>query len=175
MAALLFPHAASPATMSPPSMLPPATFRRCRRRPPNLSPAALILLLPVLIIVAADPDDQACLSNLRASLEDPENSLHNWTKSTFQSPCNGFTSYLDGATCNNGRIYKLLLPGRSLRGSISPFLSNCTNLQTLDMSSNSLTGAIPPDLSSLLNLAILNLSANLLSARFRRRSPSALT
>ncbi|KAK8962966.1 hypothetical protein KSP40_PGU020186 [Platanthera guangdongensis] len=165
MAALLFPHTASPATMSPPSMLSPATFRRCRRRPPNFSPAAFILLLPVLIIVAADPDDQACLSNLRASLEDPENSLHNWTKSTFRYPCNGFTSYLDGATCNNGRIYKLLLPGRSLRGSISPFLSNCTNLQTLDMSSNSLTGAIPPDLSSLLNLAILNLSANLLSGQ----------
>lgn len=138
-------------------------FHRRPRPPP--SPASVIILLTLLVASAADPDDQSCLSNLRASLEDPDNTLHNWTKSSFRSPCNGFTSYLDGATCNNGRIYKLLLPGRSLGGSISPFLSNCTNLQTLDLSSNSITGPIPPDLSSLLNLAVLNLSANLLSGQ----------
>ncbi|KAL5707137.1 Receptor-like protein 57 [Ranunculus cassubicifolius] len=109
---------------------------------------------------SSDPDDEACLTNLKDSLEDPTNSLRNWTKTTFANPCNGFTSYLQGATCNNGRIYKLSLPNLSLKGSISPFLSNCTNLQSLDLSSNSLTGPIPPDLSLLLNLAVLNLSSN---------------
>ncbi|KAK9285761.1 hypothetical protein L1049_024961 [Liquidambar formosana] len=125
----------------------------------------LLLLLSLLTCAnlppsSSDPDDEACLNHLSESLEDPNKSLHNWTKTTFANPCSGFTSYLEGATCNNGRIYKLSLTNLSLRGSISPFLSNCTNLQALDLSSNSLTGPIPPDLQSLVNLAVLNLSSN---------------
>ncbi|KAF8404835.1 hypothetical protein HHK36_009724 [Tetracentron sinense] len=128
-----------------------------------------ILLLLFLLTCAylppssSDPDDEACLTNLRESLQDPTNSLQNWTITTFANPCSGFTSYLQGATCNNGRIYKLSLTNLSLRGSISPFLSNCTNLQALDLSSNSLTGPIPPDLQLLVNLAVLNLSSNRLN------------
>ncbi|KAF8406173.1 hypothetical protein HHK36_008253 [Tetracentron sinense] len=114
---------------------------------------------------SSDPEDEACLTNLKESLQDPKNSLQNWTKTTFKNPCSGFTSYLQGATCNNGRIYKLSLTNLSLKGSISPYLSNCTNLQSLDLSSNSLTGPIPPDLQSLLNLAVLNLSSNRLSGQ----------
>ncbi|XP_052204221.1 receptor-like protein 44 [Diospyros lotus] len=112
---------------------------------------------------AADPDDEACLTYLSESMEDPNKRLQNWTRATFKEPCSGFTSYLQGATCNNGRIYKLSLSNLSLRGSISPFLSNCTNLQALDLSSNALSGPIPAALHSLLNLAVLNLSANRLS------------
>ncbi|KAJ0967712.1 hypothetical protein J5N97_024629 [Dioscorea zingiberensis] len=133
--------------------------------PPSL--AALHLLLLLLLFLPStsfsDPDDEACLSNLHRSLEDPANKLYNWTRPNFASPCNGFTSYLQGATCNNGRVFKLSLSALSLRGTISPFLSNCTNLQTLDLSSNSLSGPIPQALSALLNLAVLNLSSNLLS------------
>uniref|UniRef100_A0A5B7ATG5 Inactive LRR receptor-like serine/threonine-protein kinase BIR2 n=1 Tax=Davidia involucrata TaxID=16924 RepID=A0A5B7ATG5_DAVIN len=110
-----------------------------------------------------DPDDEACLTHLSESIEDPNKNLQNWTKATFANPCSGFTSYLQGATCNNGRIYKLSLTNLSLRGSISPFLSNCTNLQALDLSSNSLSGPIPSDLQYLVNLAVLNLSSNTLS------------
>ncbi|KAK8943889.1 hypothetical protein KSP40_PGU019796 [Platanthera guangdongensis] len=130
---------------------------------PTLAAAAALLLHLLIIGATADPLDEACLLNLLNSLEDPGNSLRNRSKLTFASPCNGFTSYLEGATCNNGRIYKLSLQGSSLRGSISPFLSNCTNMQTLDLSSNFLTDPIPAELSSLLNLAVLNLSANRLS------------
>ena len=108
----------------------------------------------------SDPDDEACLTHLSESLEDPTKALQNWTKSTFANACSGFTSYLQGATCNNGRIYKLSLTNLSLRGTISPYLSNCTNLQSLDLSSNALTGPIPSDLQSLVNLALLNLSSN---------------
>ncbi|XP_058069687.1 receptor-like protein 44 [Magnolia sinica] len=135
---------------------------------PTAKPINPILLLLLFIILQSqpsieDPDDESCLSHLRSSISDPTNSLRNWTPSTFSSPCNGFTSYLSGATCNNGRIYKLSLPNLSLTGHISPFLSNCTSLQSLDLSSNSLSGPIPPDLQSLVNLAVLNLSSNALS------------
>ncbi|KAL6961301.1 Receptor-like protein 44 [Sarracenia purpurea var. burkii] len=110
-----------------------------------------------------DPDDESCLTRLSESLQDPNHNLQNWTTSTFKTPCSGFTSYLQGATCNNGRIYKLSLTNLSLKGSISPFLSNCTNLQALDLSSNALTGTIPADLQYLVNLAVLNLSSNRLA------------
>lgn len=116
-------------------------------------------------LVSGDPYDEACLTNLRQSLEDPANNLRNWTKSFFSNPCSGFTSSLHGITCNNGRIYKLSLTNLSLRGSISPFLSNCTNLQSLDLSSNQISGEIPPELQYLVNLAVLNLSSNRLSGQ----------
>ncbi|KAL8476871.1 hypothetical protein ACS0TY_029246 [Phlomoides rotata] len=122
-------------------------------------------LLAALLVfsAAADPNDEQCLSHLSQSLEDPFKNLQNWTKETFANPCQGFTSFLQGATCNNGRIYKLALANLALKGTISPYLSNCTNLQALDISSNQLTGPIPPDLQYLVNLAVLNLSANHLS------------
>ncbi|CAN0885833.1 Receptor-like protein 44 [Linum grandiflorum] len=53
-----------------------------------------------------------------------------------------------------------LLTNLSSQGSISPFLIDCTNLQSLDLSSNSISGSIPTDLQYLVNLAVLNLSAN---------------
>lgn len=127
-----------------------------------------VLLFWVISVTAAiqfqgclsDPSDEACLSHLSKSLQDPNQSLHNWREENFAKPCNDSTSNLQGAICNNGRIYKLSLNNLSLRGTISPFLANCTNLQTLDLSSNFLTGPIPPDLQSLVNLAVLNLSSN---------------
>ncbi|KAH7689776.1 Non-specific serine/threonine protein kinase protein [Dioscorea alata] len=130
-------------------------------------PPSLLLLLLLFFFSPStsfsDPNDESCLSNLHLSIIDPSNNLHNWTRPNFASPCNGFTSYLQGITCNNGRVFKLSLPSLSLRGSLSPFLSNCTNLQSLDLSSNSISGPIPLSLSLLLNLAVLNLSSNLLS------------
>ncbi|XP_040994127.1 receptor-like protein 44 [Juglans microcarpa x Juglans regia] len=125
----------------------------------------LFLLLFLLPPSLSDPSDELCLTHLSQSLEDPNKSLQNWTKSTFANPCSGLSSYLQGATCNNGRIYKLSLTNLSLRGSLSPFLSNCTNLQTLDLSSNFLSGPIPSDLQYLVNLAVLNLSSNRLTGQ----------
>ncbi|XP_009389449.2 receptor-like protein 44 [Musa acuminata AAA Group] len=133
-------------------------------RPPLLC-VGLLLLVELLLPppTLAKSDDQACLSNLRRSLTDPNSSLRNWTRANFAAPCNGFTSYLQGVTCNNGRIYKLSLAGLALGGAISPYVSNCTNLQSLDLSSNQLSGPVPSELSALLNLAVLNLSSNRLT------------
>ncbi|KAB5547485.1 hypothetical protein DKX38_010891 [Salix brachista] len=120
----------------------------------------LFTLLTCTSVSVSDPSDEACLTHFTQSLKDPTNSLQNWTRPNFANPCNGFTSYLPGATCNNGRIYKLSLTNLALQGSISPYLANCTNLQSLDLSSNQITGLIPADLQSLVNLAVLNLSSN---------------
>ncbi|XAR71445.1 Non-specific serine/threonine protein kinase [Bertholletia excelsa] len=112
---------------------------------------------------APDPNDESCLTHLSESLQDQNKNLRNWTRPAFKAPCSGFTSYLQGITCNNGRIYKLSLSNLALKGSISPYLSNCTNLQSLDLSSNFLAGEIPADFQFLVNLAVLNLSSNKLS------------
>ncbi|XP_042013148.1 receptor-like protein 44 [Salvia splendens] len=126
----------------------------------HLFAAAALLLLPLF---SSNPDDERCLTHLSQSLSDPLKSLHNWSATTFTSPCDGSTSFLSGATCNNGRISNLFLSNLSLTGSIPPHLSNCTALQSLDLSSNALSGPIPPDLGSLLYLAALNLSSNAFS------------
>ncbi|BAF24537.1 Os09g0131200, partial [Oryza sativa Japonica Group] len=142
----------NPSPNVPANPTPPHR-RRHRRHPP------LTCSIP-----GADPDDERCLSSLQQSLS----GLRNWSKASFSAPCEGFISHLQGVTCNNGRVYKLSLPGLSLAGTIPPDLSNCTNLQSLDLSSNALSGAIPPELSGLLNLAVLNLSANRLSGAIPR-------
>ncbi|KAK2654557.1 hypothetical protein Ddye_014413 [Dipteronia dyeriana] len=51
------------------------------------------------------------------------------------------------------------LSSNGLRGKITPYLSNITLLQYLDMSNNKLTGAVP-DVLSLLPLRVLNLEGN---------------
>ncbi|KAL8217850.1 hypothetical protein R6Q57_021223 [Mikania cordata] len=110
-----------------------------------------------------DPKDESCLTHLFESFTDPNHKLHNWTKPTFSNPCSDFNFNLAGVTCNNGRVYKLSLQNLNLQGPISPYISNCTNLQSLDLSNNSLTGPIPEELQFLVNLAVLNLSSNRLS------------
>ncbi|KAI3798958.1 hypothetical protein L1987_34245 [Smallanthus sonchifolius] len=126
-------------------------------------PLMLMLMCAFSPPSSPDPYDQSCLTNLFESIQDPDHNLMNWTKPNFANPCSGFLSNLAGATCNNGRIYKLALPNFSLRGSISPFISNCTNLQSLDLSNNSFTGSIPTELQYLVNLAVLKFSSNRLS------------
>ncbi|XP_057759407.1 receptor-like protein 44 [Arachis stenosperma] len=125
----------------------------------------LVALAVMMRSCESDPNDEACLRHLAKSLEDPNRSLQNWIEKNLEKPCNDSLSNLQGATCNNGRILRLSLNNLSLRGTISPFLSNCTYLQSLDLSSNALSGPIPPDIQSLVNLAVLNLSSNQLQGQ----------
>ena len=68
------------------------------------------------------------------------------------------------------RVTKLLLPSKSLTGSIPPGLGDLSGLAHLDLSSNSLTGEIPAELGWLSNLESLLLSGNQLTGCI----PSAL-
>ncbi|KAJ9564179.1 hypothetical protein OSB04_000145 [Centaurea solstitialis] len=135
------------------------------------------ILIAISIFIppsSTDQNDESCLTHLFNSFQDPMENLHNWTKPTFAKPCSDFTSNLAGATCNNGRIYKLSLQNLNLHGSISPFISNCTNLQSLDLSNNSIAGIIPGELQFLVNLAVLNLSSNRLSGEIPPELPMCI-
>ena len=63
---------------------------------------------------------------------------------------------LDG----DGRVVKLWLDERGLKGDIPPQLGSLGALRELNLSKNELTGAIPPELGSLPNLRLLALNQN---------------
>ncbi|KAK9678448.1 hypothetical protein RND81_11G212100 [Saponaria officinalis] len=116
-----------------------------------------------------DPDDETCLTQLHSSFLNP--TLHNWTRPFFSNPCfNALESHMVGITCTNNRVYRISLPNSGLSGSLSPSISKCTNLQTLDLSSNSLAGDIPATVKDLSNLAVLRLANN----RFSSQIPPSL-
>nr|CAN71940.1 hypothetical protein VITISV_038911 [Vitis vinifera] len=86
----------------------------------------------------SDPDDEACLTHLSESLEDP-------TKAPPATMGESISS----------RSPTSLSEAPSLPTFPTAPISNPS-----DLSSNSLTGPIPSDLQSLVNLAVLNLSSN---------------
>ncbi|BBH01761.1 phytosylfokine-alpha receptor 2, partial [Prunus dulcis] len=76
----------------------------------------------------------------------------------------------DGVVCenvNNGtvasRVTQLILPSRSLKGSISRSLGRLDQLKLLNLSLNHLEGGLPAELSILKHLEVLDLSNNMLS------------
>ena len=82
----------------------------------------------------------------------------NWSVDTAIAGWDGVTT---GGTPS--RITKLLLPAKSLTGSIPAGLWTLSALTHLDLSSNSLTGDIPAELGLLHNLQSLKLSGNSLT------------
>ncbi|XP_022716535.1 putative leucine-rich repeat receptor-like serine/threonine-protein kinase At2g24130 [Durio zibethinus] len=128
----------------------------------------LILLLRHLVSVSGNTDsayhhlhhsllkDKAALLAFKKSiLVDPDSKLANWEEVV---PVCNFT----GVTCNkrHHRVIQINLSSSGLVGKISPFLSNLTGLQLLDLKENHFFGIIPPELSSIPRLQILILNTN---------------
>ncbi|KAK9100127.1 hypothetical protein Scep_023557 [Stephania cephalantha] len=94
-------------------------------------------------------------------VSDPEHALQSWgtNGSHWNHVCNW-----TGIECNSRRnhVVQIDLGGRSLRGTISPALSNLTFLLVLDLSNNFFTGRIPLELGSLFRLKELSFSTNML-------------
>ncbi|CAI9098737.1 OLC1v1035432C1 [Oldenlandia corymbosa var. corymbosa] len=111
--------------------------------------------------------DQAALLAFKAGIvADPDNVLDSWNASGVPV-CNW-----PGIRCHKttGKVVELVLSHYSLTGTISPSLSNLSDLEVLDLSQNSFEGIIPPELGSLSQLKQLSLSSNLLKGNI----PSSL-
>ncbi|GFS36066.1 leucine-rich receptor-like protein kinase family protein [Actinidia rufa] len=94
-------------------------------------------------------------------VSDSENSLKNWNSSSVHV-CNWA-----GIRCNiaRDRVMELDLSGSSLKGEISPAISNLSFLRILDLSDNLFEGHIPTELGRLFHLKQLSLSSNLLRGK----------
>ena len=68
-----------------------------------------------------------------------------------------------GVSINEGRVWRLQLPRKSLTGTIPSELGTLSSLRKLSLSSNQLTGEIPPELDSLASLEFLSLASNRLT------------
>lgn len=103
---------------------------------------------------------------IKNSLHDPYNVLENWDI-TSVDPCSWrmITCSPDG-----GYVSVLGLPSQSLSGTLSPWIGNLTNLQSVLLQNNAISGPIPASLGKLEKLQTLDLSNN----RFTGEIPDSL-
>ncbi|XP_058187005.1 putative receptor-like protein kinase At3g47110 [Rhododendron vialii] len=102
-----------------------------------------------------ETDRSALLSFKELIAEDPLGSLNSWNSSL--NLCKW-----DGVTCSHKhwRVVVLDLRGKSLRGTMSPFLGNLSFLRSLYLQENRFQGNIPLELNRLFRLQLLNFSSN---------------
>ncbi|PRQ46079.1 putative protein kinase RLK-Pelle-LRR-XII-1 family [Rosa chinensis] len=105
-------------------------------------------------------DKASLVSFMSGIVSDPHHALEDWNSNLDDVHFCNWT----GIRCNNARdqVVELDLSRKSLRGTISPALSNLSSLTILDLSSNFFEGHIPRELGSLSRLTQLSLSSNLL-------------
>ncbi|XP_074565931.1 LOW QUALITY PROTEIN: uncharacterized protein LOC141822380 [Curcuma longa] len=132
--------------------------------PMNCHTVVLAKVVLLLFISSARPshqsgtiwtDQSALLEFKKGIISDPGNSLRNWNLQSHV--CEWY-----GINCSTSpqRVERVNLKGNSLVGTISPFLSNLSNLILLELSENSLRGSVPAELGFLSQLRVLALKQN---------------
>ncbi|GFY98279.1 leucine-rich repeat receptor-like protein kinase family protein [Actinidia rufa] len=113
-----------------------------------------------LFILTTASSEADILLTFKASIEDPTNSLSNWSNSTATNLCNW-----TGVTCTASlslSIASLNLQSLNLSGEISSSLCKLPNLTRLSLADNLFNQPIPLHLSECSLLETLNLSNNLI-------------
>nr|TKR85020.1 leucine-rich repeat receptor-like kinase [Populus alba] len=105
------------------------------------------------------------LMGFKNSLHDPHNIL-NWDEHAVD-PCSWAM-----VTCSpDNFVTSLGAPSQRLSGTLSPYIGNLTNLQSLLLQDNNISGHIPSELGRLPKLKTIDLSSN----NFSGQIPSALS
>ncbi|KAG8372538.1 hypothetical protein BUALT_Bualt12G0076500 [Buddleja alternifolia] len=125
----------------------------------------LLSLIIVLYVVHCENDAQilnervSLLSFMSRITDDPKGALESWKNSSSDIL---HVCKWSGVTCDmkENRVIEVNLTHKSLRGTISPALSNLSYLEILDLSGNFFEGQIPGELGFLYRLKELSLSSN---------------
>lgn len=128
---------------------------------PSISFLFFIVLLFIRTFGNLEDDNRAALVSFKNGIfSDPKSHLINWSSNSNLHFCDW-----TGIECNNltHQVISINLAGKSIRGTISPFLSNLSSLMILDLAGNFFEGQIPKELGSLVNLQQLGLKGNLLT------------
>ncbi|PHT30887.1 putative LRR receptor-like serine/threonine-protein kinase [Capsicum baccatum] len=112
-----------------------------------------------------DVEGHALIELLR-SLNDSNNRITDWNIN-FVSPCFSWSH----VTCRNGNVISLSLASNGFSGTLSPSITNMSNLQNLNLANNSFNGPIPPAWGQLYNLKNLVMRGN----RITGTVPNSLT
>ncbi|XP_076886032.1 protein STRUBBELIG-RECEPTOR FAMILY 7-like [Bidens hawaiensis] len=123
-----------------------------------------LLLLQSVTATTTLPSDVSALKAIKSAINPttiPSYScLATWNFTS--DPCSNphITHFLCGLTCTNNRVTQLTFDRVGYSGTLSPLVSQLTQLVTIDLSDNKLSGPIPSSLFSLPNLQTLNLRSN---------------
>ncbi|CAN8256138.1 unnamed protein product [Cochlearia groenlandica] len=105
------------------------------------------------------------LIEIKASLHDPHGILENWDRDAVD-PCSWIM-----VTCSSDNfVIGLGTPSQNLSGTLSPSITNLTNLRIVLLQNNNITGKIPYEIGRLTRLETLDLSGNF----FRGEIPFSL-
>ncbi|XP_071717212.1 uncharacterized protein [Rutidosis leptorrhynchoides] len=126
---------------------------------------SLLLLLTITATATVTlPSDVAALKSITSGIIPntiPSYScLASWNFTS--DPCSNphITHFLCGLSCSTNRVTQLTFDRAGYTGTLSPLISQLTQLITIDLSDNKFSGPIPISLFSLPNLQTLNLRSN---------------
>ncbi|KAF8404325.1 hypothetical protein HHK36_009208 [Tetracentron sinense] len=120
-----------------------------------------LYFLTTLFLIFLFPPSKAltvetqALLEFKKQLKDPLNYLESWKETV--SPCD-----FVGISCNqvSGSVTRISLDNKSLSGELSPSISVLQSLSSLVLPSNAISGIVPSQLSNCSNLQVLNLTGN---------------
>lgn len=125
----------------------------------------------ILVQALTSASDIAALKAFKASIKPssitPWSCLASWNFTTDPCSLPRRTYFICGLTCtlNSSRINQITLDPAGYSGTLTPLISQLTQLTTLDLAENNFYGQIPSSISSLINLQTLTLRSNSFSGQ----------
>ncbi|KAL1564497.1 leucine-rich repeat receptor-like kinase protein THICK TASSEL DWARF1 [Salvia divinorum] len=135
-----------------------------------MATAVLLLLLAVVSpsLASAIPSETAALRAFKSAVKPssipPASCLAKWNFSADPCATPRINDFICGVTSAGDRVVQLTLDSQGYSGTLTPLLSQLTQLVTLDVGENDFHGLIPPSIASLPNLQNLILRGNSFSS-----------